>query len=118
MGVGVAHIFEKGIVFLADEGLLVVAGNIVPVDAVIVELVEEGQTVLGGSVLLELTVVGLRDVDATAGRPVALVALVGGCKLLQGRRPEPAVNVRGLKVGTFAALEVAQTTRRPDVLHL
>lgn len=95
-----------------------VAGNVVPVDAVIVELVEEGQTVLGGSVLLELTIVGLRDVEASAGRPIALVALVGGGELLQGRRPEPAVDVRGLKIGTFAALEVAQATRCPNVLHL
>ena len=31
---------------LADDGLLVVAGDVVPLDAVLVEVVEDGQTVL------------------------------------------------------------------------
>jgi len=33
-------------------------------------------------------------------------------------RPEPSVNVLGLKIGSFAAVEVALTARRPNVPHV
>lgn len=54
-----ADVLQEGIVLLADPGLLVVAGDVVPVDAVVVELVENGQAVLGGAVLEGFSVVGL-----------------------------------------------------------
>lgn len=39
VGVGVTDVFEEGVVLLADEGLAVVAGHVVPVHAVVVEVV-------------------------------------------------------------------------------
>lgn len=78
LGVGVTNVLKESIVLLTDEGLFMVTGNIVPVDTVVIELIEEGQAVLGGSILLEFTVVGLGNIDASAGRPIALVTFVGG----------------------------------------
>lgn len=118
IGICVAHVLQQSIVLLADEGLLVVAGHVVPVDTVVVELVQQGQAVLGCAVLLELTVIGLGQTDAAGGGPIALGTLRGGCQLLQRGCPEPTVDVCGLQIGTLTALEVAQATAGPDVFHL
>lgn len=40
VGICVAHVLEEGIIFLAHPRFHVVAGNIVPVDAVVVEVIE------------------------------------------------------------------------------
>jgi hypothetical protein len=45
---------------LADDGLLVLAADVVPLDAVAVEVVEDRQTRFGGAAVLDLfAVVGL-----------------------------------------------------------
>ena len=36
------------------------AGNVVPVNAIIVELIQESQTVFGSTILFEFTIIGLR----------------------------------------------------------
>lgn len=95
-----------------------VAGDVVPVNAVVVELIQNGQAVFGGAALLRLTVVRLGFADAAALGPIVLVALGGRGEFLQHGGPEPAVHVQGLKVGTVAALEVAQSARRPNVFDL
>lgn len=118
VGICVAHVFQQSIVLLTHEGLLVMAGHVVPVDTVVVELVEQGQAVFGCAVLLEFTVIGLGQTNAASGRPVALRTLRGGCQLLQRGGPEPTVNICGLQIRTLTALEVAQATAGPDVLHL
>lgn len=118
VGICVADVLQEGVVLLADEGLLVMAGNIVPVDTVIVELVQQGQAVLRGAVLLEFTVVGLGQADSAGGRPITLGALRGRGQFLEGGGPEPSVDVRGLEVWAIAALEVAQAATGPDVFHL
>ena len=91
-----------------------VAGDVVPLEAVVVEVVEDGKAglvvALGG-----LTVVGLRLVEAAGAGPVAGVALAGGADLGAGAGPEPSVHVGGLQVGTVAAVEVALAARGPDV---
>lgn len=94
------------------------AGHVVPVDAVIVELVQQGQAVFGCAVLLEFTVIGLGETNSASGRPVALRTLCGRGQLLQRGCPEPTVNIGGLQIGTLTALEVAQATAGPDVFHL
>ena len=50
---------------LADDGLLVGAGNVVPFDAITVEVVENGHAGLSLSPLTSLAVVGLTDPGAT-----------------------------------------------------
>lgn len=89
-----------------------------PVHAIIVEVVQHGQAVLVGAALLQLTIVRLRLADAAVGRPVVLVAIVGGRQLLQLGGPEPAVDGHRLQVRTVAALEVANASAGPDVLDL
>lgn len=52
------------------------------------------------------------------GAPVSGVPLGGGADLGAGARPEPAVDVGGLKVGAVAPGEVALAARRPDEAHV
>lgn len=54
VGVGVAHVFEQGVVLFADEGFAVVAGHIMPVHAIVVEVVQDRHAVLCGTSLVEL----------------------------------------------------------------
>lgn len=53
VGIGVAHVFEQGVVLLADEGLAVVAGHVMPVHAVVVEVVQDGHAVLRSTSLVK-----------------------------------------------------------------
>lgn len=69
VGVGEANVLQERVVFLADPGFLVVAGHVVPVDAVVVELIEHGQAVFGCAVLDGLAVVGLRFANAAENNP-------------------------------------------------
>ena len=76
---------------LADERLAVVAADVVPLDAVVVVVVEHGQTVLVALAVVRLRVavaagegpvlVGVGP-DLAAGHPAERVAL------LRGRRPD------------------------------
>lgn len=59
VAVGAGHVRQQLVGVLAHHGLLVVAGHVVPRDAVVVHVVEDGQTRLGGAVDVELGVVGL-----------------------------------------------------------
>jgi hypothetical protein len=61
---------------LAEGGLLVVAGDVVPLDAVAVEVVEHGHARLAA-----LAVVGLPDAGASGLRPVVELVRVGGSEL-------------------------------------
>lgn len=89
-----------------------------PVDTVVVEVVENGQAVLVGAALLEFTVVGLWNADAAVFRPIVLTTIGGGCQLLQLSGPEPSVDRDRLQIGAIAALEVAETAAGPNVLLL
>jgi len=86
----------------------------VPLEAVVVEVVEDGEAGLVVA-LGRLPVVGLRLVESAGRRPVTGVALVGGADLGAGSGPEPSVHVGGLQIGTVAAVEVALAARSPDV---
>lgn len=94
------------------------ARHIVPVDAIVVEVVQHGQAVLVGAALLQFAIVRLRFADAAVGGPIVLVAIVGGRQLLQLGGPEPAVDGHRLQIRTIASLEVADAAARPDVLDL
>jgi len=107
---------------LTDDGFLVVTGNIVPLDAVSIEVVQDGQAGLRLPALLDLLPVvrlGPGWVEAPCGRPV-----VEGGPAVCGRepglvgRPEPAVDVLGEEVGSVAAVKVTQTARGPEVRHV
>lgn len=113
-------VVEQLLGVLADDGLLVVAGDVVPRDAVVVDVVEDRQAGLARLVDVELGVVGLALLLVSGGRPRVVVPAVGrlvrGRHLLAVRRPEPAVDVLRFEVlAVLAAFEVAQSSRRPDV---
>ena len=60
MGKGLSSVRDVALHVLADDGLLVLAGHVVPLHAVAVEVVEDGHARLGiASVLNLLTVVRL-----------------------------------------------------------
>ena len=125
LGGGCACVSEELLRVLADEGLGVVAGNVVPLDAVLVDVVEDAHTGLHALVDVELGVVRLGDRAAldlglvAGGRPglvgPARRGGVGGGHLDSGSRPEPTVHVGGLKVLAVTALEVAEAAGGPDV---
>lgn len=105
---------ERGRV-LADDVLGVVAANVVPDDAVLVDVVEDSQAGLGRLVDFELGVIRLGPLEVTRGAPGLAGPtgwlLVGGGELDARAGPEPSVDAEGLKIrSVFAALEVAQPT--------
>ena len=54
MGEGLFGVSDVALHVLADDGLLVLAGHVVPLDAVAVEVVEDGQARLGVAAILNL----------------------------------------------------------------
>lgn len=104
---------EELFAILANEWLLVVASNIVPLDAVIVEVVEDGQARLA---FVVFAVVGLRAAITTGVGPVAQGALVGGRDLGLRTGPEPSVDDGWLQIGAVASVKVAFAAASPDVL--
>jgi hypothetical protein len=86
--VGASHVVEEFIAVLADEGLLMVAGNVMPGDAVAVHVVKHGEAGLTRSVDVKLCVVGLTDLfvaGLTPGIEAETVGnLVGRSHLLTG----------------------------------
>lgn len=77
-----------------------------------------GESCLDGSIEISYPVVGLGFADAAALGPVVLLPVGCGCQFLQLGGPEPTVDLVWEEVGSVAALEVAQTTRGPDVFYL
>lgn len=100
-----------------------IAGDVVPRDSVIVDVIEDRQAGLGGAVDVELGVIGLTGFLVPGLRPgveaEASRCLIGGRHLFAVRGPEPAVQGLGLEVSAvLAALEVAEPARGPDVGHV
>ena len=116
-----------------------VASNIVPLDAIVVEVVQNGQARLAllqdtgnnsnrylervvqsnirevGTYII-FAVVGLWATITTSAGPVTKSALVGGGDLGFGARPEPSIDDSWLKISAVASIEVAFATASPDVL--
>lgn len=93
--VGAGHVVEQLLGVLADERFLMVTRDVVPGDAVVVNVVQDGQAGLVGTVDVILGIVRLSDLLVAGLRPRIVAPtvrrLVGRCHLLAIRRPEPAV---------------------------
>ena len=119
------HILQELVGVLAHEGLGVVASDVVPLDPVVVDVIEDAHARLHAAVDVELRVVRLRHVvghelGLVAGEGPGLVAPagrrgVGGRHLDAGPGPEPPVHGGRLQILAVAALEVAEPARGPDV---
>lgn len=111
---------EKFFRVFANPGLNVMAGNIVPYNTIIVEIIEDGNASFISASLAELTVIGLGCTTTTSARPVTSPSLgaVGGCDSGRGSRPEPSVDKGRLKIRTVTSIEVALATRGPDVFDI
>lgn len=97
-----------------------VASDIVPCDAIVVDIVQDGHAGLAGAVDVELSVVWLTLFLVSGGGPRVVTEtardLTGGCHLFTVGRPEPSVDALGFEVGTvLATLEVADAAGCPDV---
>lgn len=68
--------------------------------------------------IISYPVIRLRFANAAAFRPVILLAVRGGSQLLKLCCPEPAIDFIRKKIGSVAALEVAETARCPNVFNL
>lgn len=123
VAVGAGNIVQQLLGVLADERLFVVARDVVPGDAVAVNVVQDGHAGLTGAIDIELGVIRLSGL-LVAGRrprviPPTIRRLVGRRYLLAIRRPEPAIQSLGFEVtSVLAALEVTETTGRPDVRNV
>jgi len=102
---------EEGLGVLTHPGLDVVAGDVVPDNTVVVEVVEDSHAGLVVTVLSELTVVRLALAGAAGAGPVSSPSLggVGGGDTGLAAGPEPSIDQGGLQVGPVTAIEVALT---------
>lgn len=117
------HIVEQLLGILADERLLVVAGHIMPGNAIIVHIIQHRQARFARLIDVVLGVVWLRHllVSGLAPRIVtpALWQAIRRLDLFTCRRPEPTEDVLRLQIGAaLAALKIAQPSGRPDVRHI
>jgi len=119
-GVLTSHEVEKFFGILTHPGFDVVAAHIMPLDAIAVEVVQDGNTSLVGSILAELAVVGLGRPGAASGGPVTPPAHggVSGRDAAGGARPEPSVHDWWLEISSVTAVEVALPPRSPNVLDI
>ena len=117
--VGGSHVLEKSGRVFADDRLGVVTADVVPLESILVDVVQHAEAGLGGLVDVELGVIGLRLLEV-ASRTPRLVRPTGG-RLVGGRqfhsraRPEPTVDDERLEIFAVASLEIAQAAARPDV---
>jgi len=118
-------VFEQLVGVLADEGLGVVAGNIVPLNTVIINIIKKAHTSLNRAIDVKLCVVRLRNILSFKLCLVACVrpglvapawrSGVGGSHLHSRSRPEPTIYSGGLKIFPVTTLEVAQTSCAPNI---
>jgi len=112
---------EVALDVLADDGLLVVAGNVVPLDTVSVEVVQDRHARLRlASLLVLFPVVWLSArglVSSGTGPIVESIAVCGRETGLVGG-PEPPVDVLGEEIGPVAPVEVTEATGGPEVGHV
>lgn len=115
-----SNVVQQFLGIFTHYGFLVVASNVVPSDTIVVHVVQHRQARFGRLVDVEFGIVWLRDLLVAGLAPwvvsPAVRDLVGSWDLLAVVGPEPSVDVLGFQIGTvFTALEVAETTGRPDV---
>lgn len=82
---------EEFVAVLADDWFFVPALNVVPLDAVVVEVVEDTDTGLVLPALLLLSVVGLVYFETSSVGPITIAALLGTRDPLSCRGPVPPV---------------------------
>lgn len=116
-------VVQQKVAVFADERLFVVAGNIVPFDTILVDVVEDAHARFGGAVDVELGVIGLRTAGVALVAPGLVAPVgrrpVGGGHLGVGVGPEPAKDANGLQIlALVATLEVTQASRCPDVAEV
>lgn len=75
--VGAGDVVEEFVRVFADDGLLVVAGDVVPRDTVVVYVVEYAEAGFAGAVDVELSVVGLALLLVAGLRPWVVAPAVG-----------------------------------------
>lgn len=100
-----------------------VAGDVVPGNAIAVHVVEYCKAGLVRAVDVKLGVVRLLDLLVSGLTPGVETKTIGHLvrrgHLLTGSRPEPTINALGFKVATiFTTLEITQATARPDVRYV
>lgn len=80
-GVGAGDVVEEFLGVFTHDGFLVVAGDVVPCDAVVVYVVENAHARLVGAVDVEFSVVGLTLLLVAGLRPWVVAPAVGDLEL-------------------------------------
>jgi len=115
-----ARVLQEFVGVFANPGLDMMASNVMPLDAIVVEVVEDSNAGLVGAVLRELPVVGLGGGSTTGVGPVSPPSGrgVGGWDACVGTRPEPAVHNMRHQIGSVTPIEVTLPAARPDVANV
>merc|ERR1719460_1479968 len=112
---------EVSLHVFADDWLLVVAPNVVPLDPVPVEVVQHCHAGLCLAVLLNLfSVIRLRSrgAETSSAGPVVEGGTIGWTETSLVRRPEPSVDVLREEVRPVATVKVTETTGGPEVRYI
>jgi len=105
---------EQLVRVFADKGLEVVAGDVVPLDPVVVKVVQDGQA--GFVVTLsDFPVVRLSTSEPSSVTPVPVSPVVGRSNPGSRPAPEPPVDQVWLEIWPVAPVKVALSSRGPDV---
>lgn len=112
------NVVKKLIAVLANDGFLVPALHVVPLDAVLVEVVEDADAGFVATALPLLSVVGLGLLDAPGMGPEAVAALGGARDADTCRGPVPAILNGRLQVSSVTAGEVAFPSTCPDIVNI
>lgn len=118
-----SHIVQQLVGIFTNHGFFMIASDIVPCNAVVVDVIKDRKTGFVGSVDVEFGVVRLRLflVSGLGPRVVAepVRSPVCGRHLFSVCGPEPSEYFLGFEILTvFASFEIAQATRGPDVRYI
>lgn len=111
-------VVQQLLALLTDDGLLVSALDIVPLDPIIVNIVEDADAGLLLASLLLFPVVWLRLTSPSRLAPLTVAALPGSRDPLTCGRPVPTVLYGRLEVLTVAAFEVTFPSTSPDIVKI
>jgi hypothetical protein len=97
----------------------VVAGDIVPLNSILIDIIEQAQAGLNLAVDILFSIVWLGYFEMTCIGPglVAPSGCIGWGYFLVGSCPEPAIDTCRLQIGAVTTFEVANSTRGPNIIN-
>ncbi len=115
---GAAGKLQVALIVLADNGLLLGAVDVVPLDAILVEVVHDGQAGLATDAVVRLGPAVAAGVGPLMEAPVDPLGAVGWGEPGLVGGPEPAIDVLGEELRLVTAVKVTEAARGPEKSHI